>query len=595
MFFSRRRIASLYLLCSPLLGAGSATFNRDVAPIIFANCVACHQPGESGPFSLLTYSDVKKHARQIADVTRRRYMPPWLPEAGYGHFADERRLTDTQIQTIASWVAAGAPEGALQDLPPAPIITPGWRLGPPDLVVKAGAPLNVPASGPDVFWNFTFRPNVEKTRYVNAIEIKPAGDAARIIHHANLSVDRSGSAQRMEQKPGAGFGGMELSLDRNPFDPESHFLFWKPGNEPEREPPDMAWRLDPGNTLVLNTHLQTTGKREVVQPVIGLYFTDRAPTRFPLLIELEHDNALKIPANDSDFVIADDFRLPMDINVLAIYPHAHYLGKRLEAYATLPNGSRKWLIRIPDWNFAWQAVYRYSDPVFLPKGTVVSMRFHYDNSTRNPRNPNNPPKLVEAGNRATDEMGHLWLQVLPSGRGDRRRELQEAVVRHRLDKVPDDFEAHVNLGALMLSRLETQAAIDQFEIALRLNNRLPEAHDMLGSALRSVGRSQEAIAQFEEALRLDGGYTEARYDLATSLARAGKLPAAIEAMGRVVEAFPKSGRLHNELGEMLAQSGDLHKALAQFEQAVALDGPDSYAAKNRDWVEQKLARQNAGR
>ncbi len=437
--------------------------------------------------------------------------------------------------------------------------------------------------------------SLRKTRYVSAIEIKPAGNAARIIHHANLSVDRSGSVRRMEPKPGAGFGGMELTLDRNPFDPEGHFLFWKPGSPPEREPPDMAWRLDPGNTLVLNTHLQTSGKREVIQPVIGLYFTDRPPTRFPLLVELEHDNALKIPANDSDFLIADDFRLPMDVDVLAIYPHAHYLGKRLEAYATLPDGTRKWLILIPDWNFAWQAVYRYSEPVFLPKGTVVSMRFHYDNSSNNPRNPNRPPKLVEAGNRATDEMGHLWLQVLPLGRGDRRRELQEAVVRHRLDKVPDDFEAHVNLGALMMSRLQTQAAIDQFQIALRLNNRLPEAHDMLGSALRSVGRLQEAIGHFEEALRLDSGYVEARYDLATSLARAGKLPAAIEEMRHVVDAFPNSGRLHNELGEMLAQSGDLHAALTEFEQAVALDGANSYAAKNRDWVKQRLAQQRASR
>ncbi|HEX4169225.1 MAG TPA: tetratricopeptide repeat protein [Bryobacteraceae bacterium] len=545
----------------------------------------------------MTYSEVKRHARQITSVTRSRYMPPWLPAEGYGHFANERRLSDTQIQTIAAWVAAGEPEGLSKDLPAAPILKSGWRLGTPDLIVTAGSPHAVPASGPDVFWNFTFRPKLAKTRYVSAMEIKPAGsdanDAARIIHHANVSIDRSGSIRRLEPKPGSGFPGMELALDRNPFDPESHFLFWKPGSQPEREPPDMAWRLDPGNALVLNTHLQTTGKQETIQPLVGLYFTDRPPSRFPLLLELEHDNALEIPANDPNFLISDDFRLPMDVDVLAVYPHAHYLGRLLEAYATLPDGSRVWLIRIPDWNFAWQAVYRYSQPVFLPKGSVISMRFHYDNSSANPRNPNTPPKLVEAGNRATDEMGHLWLQVLPLGHGDRRRELQEAVVRHRLDKVPDDFQAHINLGALMMSRLQTQSAIDQFQTAIRLNDHQAEAHDMLGSALRSVGRSQEAIAQYKRALQLDPTYVDARYDLATSLARSGQFPEAIAELRHVLQAFPSSARLHNELGEMLAQTGDLHGALAQFTQAVALDPADTYAVKNRDWAVQHLAQAHA--
>ena len=610
MFSRRRRIRSpafaggvIALCCvQPLCAAAAPTFNHDISPIIFAHCAPCHQPGEAGPFSLLTYSDVKRHARQIAAVTCSRYMPPWLPEEGYGHFAGAQRLSEEQIRTIADWVAAGAPEGPPQTSPPAPVIHSEWSLGKPDLIVQAGAPLTVPASGPDVFWNFTFHPNLKQTRYVSAIEIKPSGtshsfcpqcadtiEAARIIHHANASIDRSGSIRRLESKPGAGFSGMELPLDRNPFDPESHFLFWKPGSAPYREPPDMAWRLDPGNALVLNTHLQTTGKREVIEPVIGLYFTDRPPTRFPLLIELENDEALKVPPNDSHFEVADDFRLPMAVDVIAIYPHAHYLGKCLEAYATLPDGSRKWLIRIPDWNFSWQAVYRYAEPVSLPKDSVISMRFDYDNSTANPRNPNHPPKLVEAGNRAVDEMGHLWLQVLPVGRGDRRRELEEAVVRHRLEKVPADFQAHLNLGALMMSRLQTQPAIDQFETAIRLNPKVPEAHDMLGSALRSVGRLQEAIAQFEQALGLDPNYVEARYDLATSLARSGRFPEAIAAMHRVISSFPGNARLHNELGEMLARTGDLHGALAEFDRALRFDPADKYAVQNREWAKSHLA------
>jgi Flp pilus assembly protein TadD/mono/diheme cytochrome c family protein len=608
MFTGRRGVAqavTLAFLSGALARAQtqnttSPTFNRDIAPIVFQNCSPCHQPGQTGPFSLLTYLDVKRHARQIVKVTESRYMPPWLPEEGHGHFRDERRLTDAQIKTIARWVEAGGPEGSPEDLPPAPKITNGWQLGQPDLVVTAASPIVVPASGPDVFWNFTFRPQLTGTRYVNAIEIRPGGlpgrncaecgtasEIAR-IHHANMLVDRGGSVARLESKPGAGFPGMEISLDRNPLDPVSHFLFWKPGNLPYEEPDGFSWRIDPGNQLVLNTHLQPSGRPQTVQPSIGLYFTDKPPTHFPLLIELEDDNRLSIPAGARNFIVSDDFRLPMDVNVLAIYPHAHYLGKRLESYATLPDKKRIWLIRIPDWNLNWQSVYRYSQPVFLPKGTVVSMRFSYDNSSNNPRNPNQPPKRVEAGNRASDEMGHLWLQVLPCGRGDRRRELQEAVLRYWLEKIPNDPQAHLNLGALLMSRLETQPAIDELQTAIRLKPDDPEAHDMLGSALRTVGRSTEALGEYRTALRIDPTYMDARYNLATTLARAGKLDEAISNFRQVLTAFPNNSRLRNEFGELLAQTGHFSEALKQFDKALQLDPANQYAAKNRHWVMQKL-------
>lgn len=347
-----------------------STFH-DIAPIIYTNCAPCHRPGESGPFPLLTYEDVKKHARQIAAVTRSRYMPPWLPEAGYGEFQDERHLTDAQIKLIADWVRAGAPEGPASEIPP-PKLTPGWQLGTPDLILQAPRAFAVPASGPDLFWNFIFHPNLKTTRYVRAIEIKPQ---TRLVHHANLLIDRFGSSRKLGA---AGFPGMDFAVDRNPLDPDSHFLFWKPGTVPYVEPEGFSWRLDPGNLLILNTHLQPSGKPEQVQPTAGLYFTDKPPTHFPILIQLENDNALNIPPGDRDFVISDDFRLPVNVDALAIYPHAHYLGKLLVAYARLSDGTRKWLIRIPDWNLNWQAVYRYRQPVFLPKGTVISMRFHYD-------------------------------------------------------------------------------------------------------------------------------------------------------------------------------------------------------------------------
>ena len=253
-----------------------------------------------------------------------------------------------------------------------------------------------------------------------------------------------------------------------------------------------------------------------------------------------------------DFPIADDFRLPLDADVLAIYPHAHYLGKLLEASATLPDGSRKWLIRIPTWDSNWQAVYYYREPVFLPKDSVIHMRYHYDNSAANPRNPNHPPKRVRAGNQATDEMGHLWLQILPRGAGDHRRELQEAVMRHRLEKDPHDVVAHMNLGAILLSRLDPQAAVTELRAAERLEPNRPEVHNMLGLGLAALNRNADAIAQYQLALRSRPDYASARFNLATALAKSGRIDEAVTNLRQVLAANPDDVYAKQRLAALLA-------------------------------------------
>jgi tetratricopeptide (TPR) repeat protein len=520
------------------------TYNRDIAPLIARYCAPCHRPGESGPFPLLTYEDVRKRSAQIAAVTHRRYMPPWLPEHGYGDFADELRLTDRQIETITDWVAQGATRG---DGEPVSVPTAESSLGKPDLVVRAERPFTVPASGDDVYWNFVFRPdiapNIARSRYVRAVEIDPGN--RRVVHHANLLVDR------MASQPAAGFPGMDLAIMRSPFDPDGNFLFWKPGSAPHVEPDGFAWRLDPGNELVLNVHMHPSGKPEDVQPSVALYFTDRAPSHFPLLVQLENDNALDIPAGAHDIVVADDLRLPLDADVLAVYPHAHYLGRLLEAYATLPDGSRKWLVRIPDWDPNWQSVYYYREPVFLPKGSVISMRYHYDNSAANVRNPNHPPRRVVAGNQSTDEMAHLWLQLLPRGAGDHRRELQEAVMQHRLAKDPNDFTARMNLGALMLSRLKPQEAVGMLEAAVKIDPGRSEARNMLGLALAQTGRMREAAEQFSFAVIASPDFFSARENLAAVQLKLGALEEAIANLKILTAAQPENEMIRKRLAEAI--------------------------------------------
>lgn len=560
-----RSAVSLLILSLPAFAA-PVTFQQNIAPIVYRNCSPCHRPGEAAPFSLLNYDDVKRHAAQIAAVTKRRYMPPWLPEPGHGEFAEERRLTDAQIQLIQDWVSQGTPLGTAVRAPQPPKFQDEWQLGPPDLILRAGQPYQLSADGQEVFWNFILPVPITTTRWVKAIEVRPG--TARVFHHANVILDRSRSSRRQERVPGAGFPGMDLAVEEETFDPDGHFLSWKPGSEPVVEPDGMAWRADPGMDLILNVHLRPNGKAESVSPMIGIYFTSQPQRKFPMLVQLEHDELIDIPPGAKDFLISDDVRLPLDVKVLAIYPHAHYLGKLMEGYATLPDGTRKWLVRIPDWDLNWQGVYRLKEPLLLPKGTVVSMRYHYDNSADNVRNPHSPPQEVKGGNQATDEMGHLWLQVLPVAEGDQRAILQEGLMRQRLEKYPDDFNANFNLGDALLNKGDAAGAIPHFEAAFKANPASVVAATELGVALFSAGRLPEAEDQFKAALAINPAYTGARYDLGSVQAARGEWESAATEFRRVLQERPDDTKTRQHLGDALYLWGDDFAKSGNFEQAI---------------------------
>ena len=559
--------------------ASKVTYYQHIAPIIYRECSPCHRPGESAPFSLLSYEDAKRRATQIAAVTEKRFMPPWLPEKGYDAFEEERRLSDEQIKLIQEWAAEGAPAGPESKAPPPPKFTSDWQLGPPDLILRVSKPYTLPADSPEIFWNFVLPVPITTTRWVRAIEVRPGNP--RVFHHANVILDRSRAALRRETVPGAGFGGMDLEFEEETFDPDGHFLSWKPGAEPVEEPDGMAWRADPGMDLVLNVHLRPTGKVETVSPMIGLYFTDKPQTKFPMLIQLERDSKIDIPPGDKDFLVSDDFKVPMDLNVLAVYPHAHYLGKLMEGYATLPDGTRKWLIRIPDWDLNWQGVFRLKAPLFLPRGTVISMRYHYDNSEGNPRNPNHPPKRVMAGNEAKAEMSHFWLQVLPVADGDQRAALVESIAKQRLAKYPDDFNANYNMGDLLLNRGDAAGAITYFQKAAAADPRNVVAATELGVALSAASKASEAEQQFRKALEIDPGYTDARFNLASVEAASGNWQAAVDDLKQTLAQRPDFSKAQERLGEVLmlwgdalAKSGDDRSAVERYRQALAYRDSD---------------------
>lgn len=603
---SHRLLLLLLALAATLQGGAqptkipAPTWATHVAPILYRNCTGCHHPGGAGPFSLMTYADARRWGPQVLTVTQSRYMPPWLPEPGHGDFADNRRLSAADLANIARWVRAGMLQGDPAQAPAMPHYTPDWELGPPDLVLTAAQPLSVPADGQDVFHNFILPANLTGTRYIRALQILPGNP--RVVHHANILIDRT--AELRHQHPAdwqAGVPGMEITIgsgDR--FDPDSQFLFWKPDSPAIVLPPGMALRLDPGTDLVLNTHLKPTGRAETVAPRIGIYFTDKPPTRAPMLLQLEDDSALDIPAGDGHFAVDDQIRLPIAVNLLGIYPHAHYLGKQMEAWAVEPSGVRTPLLLIRDWDIDRQSVYAYRRPLLLPAGSVVHMRYTYDNSAANPRNPSHPPVRVRAGNRSVDEMGHLWLQLLPSqpmlrdGHGrdlDARMVLERAWMQHRLERNPGDRLAAYNLASLDVMAGSAGDALSAFH---RLAAQTPtdaRTQTSLGVAQEQSGDWQSALATYQHALALDPTQTDARYDLASLELRHDQAGAAAENYRALLEQHPDDAAAHGGLGAALAQQSQPDAARAEFEKALALD-PEQLAALE-GYADMELANGNA--
>jgi tetratricopeptide (TPR) repeat protein len=569
------------------------TFTRDIAPIVFEYCSPCHRPGEAAPLSLLTYDDVAKFARQIAYMTERRIMPPWLPAPGEFKFVGEMRLSNEQIALFKRWAEQGAPQGDPRDLPPAPKFTPGWQLGKPDLILHARKPYALAASGTDNYWNFIFPTDFSDVRWVKSIEIHPG--EKRVVHHANILLDRMHSSRAQEKHPGDGFPGMELRIESEFFDPDSHIFFWKPGSAPHVEPPDMSLRLDPGSDLVLNTHLQPSGKAESIEPSIGIYFADKPATRFPVLLELQNDLAIDIPPSEANFLVTDSFTMPVDVELLAIYPHAHYLGKELAATATFPDGSTKTLINIPRWDLNWQAVFYYTGQVILPKGTVIHMRYVYDNSGANIANPHRPPKRVQGGNRTIDEMAHLWLQVLPYGGAlpdkDARMLLDEALWRHDVAGNPADFTAQYNLGAILQLLGQPTKALEHYQAAVALRPTDAIANNALGGALLSLGQAEQSVTPLQTALRSRPNYFAAHYNLGNAYATLGQFPQAIVQFRKAVELNPDDSMAETNLGAALAELGELVSAKTHLNRALKLDPTNQLAADDLQEVQSRLASQ----
>ncbi len=390
----------MFLAC-PLTAA--PTFTRDVAPILYRHCATCHHEGEVAPFPLLTYQDAAKRARQIADVTASRYMPPWKPVGG--HFQNARRLTLAEIATLQNWVKSGAPEGDPKNSAPIPQFPSDWQLGQPDLIVKLPAAFPIPADGPDLYQCFVVASRVTSDRYIRAFEFRPSDRS--VVHHGLVFTESSGVARQLAGPSGSYpcFGSIGTLWT-------SAVGGWSPGNIPMTMPEGTGVWLPRRADIVIQIHYHPTGKPEQDQSSIALYFAAGPPTRHLVDVGLT-SRRIDIPPGETNYQVHDHFTLPVDVEAIGIIPHAHYICRKVEGWAILPNGHRIDLLTIADWDFNWQDQYRYLKPLHLPADTRLEMQLTYDNSSANPHNPNHPPKRVLWGPGVTDEMAGIHLQVIP--------------------------------------------------------------------------------------------------------------------------------------------------------------------------------------
>ena len=528
----------------------TVTFNQHIAPILLEHCTPCHREGMSAPFQLLTYEDASRRAKQIKEVTESKYMPPWLPEPVDGGFKHERGLSDQQIRLIKSWLDTGSKEGDDTVRPSIPDWPGDWQLGEPDLVASMPNGYSLQAEGRDIYRNFVLKVPITKPLYVKELEFHP--ENASVVHHALIYIDSTRQSQRRDNAdPKPGFGGMRVPMSAGM--PEGQFLSWQPGKIYSTSDNSIPWMLQPGTDLVIQVHMNPTGKVEDFSCSVGLHFTETPPSSIPYKIKLT-SLAIDIPSETSFYRVKDSMQLPVDVQLTRILPHAHYLCKRMEGYAIFPDGIKKRLILIKNWDFNWQGDYIYETPIKLPKGTVLHMDYTYDNSTENLANPHSPPKKVTYGPESSDEMAELWFQFILNSLEDRKK-IKESV------------------------RLKNKQVLIQFgQSALGSETNDPDLLLITAQAHLATGDQQAAFRAFSRVVRLDPKRFNAWFNMGTMLRSSGQDDAAKQAFGNVIRIDPNDAEAYGSLGIIFQEEGKLEPAEKCFRAALRLNPTDQIAA-----------------
>ncbi|WP_435011125.1 hypothetical protein P12x_002423 [Tundrisphaera lichenicola] len=389
--------------------AETPTYTRDVAPILRARCQECHRRDQVGPFPLDTYEQARKRAEDLVEVITDRRMPPWKPASGFGpKLRHDRALSTQEVATITKWVAAGSPAGEDRDLAPARPFGEGWTLGTPDLVLEPLEDFAIPASGPDIHRCFVIPTDLPTDVYISAVEYRPGN--RRVVHHLMAFIETAGAGRaRDSADPGPGYD----SYSGAGVDIVGDLGGWAPGNEASHLPEGVGRSLPRKADVILQIHYHPGGKPAVDRTRIGLYFSKKS-VRQTLQWKGVMTDKIRLPAGEPDIKVKARWFVPVGVDLLAIAPHMHQLGRDMKVTATYPDGRSIDLIHIPDWDPDWQGTYTFETPIPLPKGSTIHVVGRFDNTDR-PANPHQPPRLVKFGPASTDEMCVAYLAIVKSG------------------------------------------------------------------------------------------------------------------------------------------------------------------------------------
>jgi hypothetical protein len=396
---------------SPLAASETPTFYKDVAPILQANCQTCHRPGEIAPMSLLGYEDARPWARAIKAAVLDKKMPPWFADPSYGHFANERRLSSRDVETIAAWVDGGAPAGKKSDAPPARTFENGWNLK-PDIIVEMPKAFELPASGTINYKYVLVKTNFEKDLWVTAAEMRPGN--SKVLHHGKVWVRPAGSTWMSKAVPGEAYEReTQAAIMGNNMIEEGNDILGKfnPGLGAQQFDMNGAAKLIPkGSDLVFELHYTTSGEATSDVSKLGLVVAKQAPrTRYYFHAGPTAMN-LAIPAGHNNAEVVSEITFGEDASLIYAQPHMHLRGKDFELRVVSPSKDTITVLK-GVWNFEWQMGYQYAEPIPLPKGSKLQLITHFDNSTGNRFNPD-PATKVLWGPQNWDEMSNCFIGVL---------------------------------------------------------------------------------------------------------------------------------------------------------------------------------------
>jgi len=383
--------------------APAPTFSKDVAPILQSHCQSCHRPGEAAPFSLLTYEQARPWASTMKRAVKQKIMPPWYADPAFGHFSNDRSLSEKEINTIVAWANAGALEGDASEVPPPPKFVEGWGIPKPDAVFELPHPFSVPALGMVEYQYVILPTGFTKDTWVQAAEARPTDRS--VVHHIIAYVREPGSNYFKGQKPGVFFEAPPPKQDdKNDTSalPSDFLVGYAPGQPAEILQPGQGKLIKAGSDIVLEVHYTPNGKATTDQTRVGLVFAKEHPKERVLTLSAVN-GTFKIPPQDPNYRVDASFEVPRDVKLVALHPHMHTRGKDFEYRIVFPNGDTQTPLKVPAYNWHWQLWYNLADPITLPKGTKIECTAHFDNSPNNPENPD-PTKTVIWGQQNSDEM-----------------------------------------------------------------------------------------------------------------------------------------------------------------------------------------------